>query len=106
MSETTEQPRTLTNGEFLVGISFNPGKHQAVEQLKALGAAYIDLVEKLAKTHADAVAKPRDTSAVADGPPPSLAETSRRQQAIGRCVSLAVTQIEQASMWAVKAVTK
>ena len=76
----------LSKGEYLVGITFNPGNNPTVDILKRKAADFIDTVEALrngeeaaSKAHADQVA---------------------------RLKSLAITHIEDAAMWAVKAATK
>jgi len=64
----------MTNGEYLVGVSFNPSANPSVDEVKKLTAALIDLVEKVGRD--------------------------------GRTTALAVTNFEQAAMWAVKSITK
>lgn len=68
----------MTEGEYRVGKSFNPSGDSAVDNIKAKAAAFIDLLHPLA---------------TARGP-------GAREAAI------AMTEIESAAMWAVKAVTK
>jgi len=69
----------MTNGEYLVGIDFNPGKNPLVDQIKRKAAELIDLVDS-----------------IAERPTPDVA----------RLQSLAITQIEDGAMWGVKAATK
>lgn len=68
----------MTLGEYRVGITFNPGGHEMVDKIKRSGADFIDLCNSIKPTHAEAI----------------------------RLVALAMTHIEDASMWAVKAATK
>ena len=77
MSENTTRP--LTEGEFRVGISFNPSSNPQVDRIKRMAA---DLIDELAPIAAD------------PGHPGA------------RCAAVAMTEIESAAMWAVKAVTK
>lgn len=69
---------TPTLGQFRVGISFNPSADPNVDAIKAQAAAMIDLINALPSQ---------------DG-----------EQA--RLKALAMTEIESAAMWAVKAATK
>ena len=70
----------MTNGEYLVGIDFNPGKSSQVDKIKRMAADLIDAVDAIAGKNA-------------------LPDVARLQ-------SLAITQIEDGAMWAVKAATK
>jgi hypothetical protein len=65
-------------GEYRVGISFNPGGNEKVNEIKAAAAALIDLVDGL----------------------------YARDQEVRRLKHLAMAYIEDAAMWAVKAATK
>ncbi len=69
----------MTLGEYRVGITFNPGGSEMVNNLKRAAADLIDLV---------------DTIDGADNPE------------VARLKALASTHIEDAAMWAVKAATK
>jgi hypothetical protein len=69
----------LTEGEYRVGKTFNPSGHPAVNEIKAKAAELIDLLNLVA---------------------------SDRQHPGARCAAIAMTEIESAAMWAVKAVTK
>lgn len=71
--------RPMTEGEYRVGITFNPGGNPAVTSIKEKAAALID---ELAPIAAD------------------------RDHPGARCASIAMTEIESAAMWGVKAVTK
>lgn len=69
----------MTEGEYRVGKTFNPSANPAVDAIKAKAA---DLIDMLAPIAAD------------------------RDHPGARCASVAMTEIESAAMWAVKAVTK
>lgn len=69
----------LTEGEYRVGKAFNPSANPNVDAIKAKAA---DLIDMLAPIAAD------------------------RDHPGARCASVAMTEIESAAMWAVKAVTK
>lgn len=69
----------MTHGEYLVGIDFNPSGDDAVGQIKRKAADLIDLINSIG----------------IDG-------VGER----GRLKSLAITQIETAAMFGVKAATK
>lgn len=77
---------TQTLGEFRVGITFNVGGSPQVDKIKRAAANFIDLCEEL-KT-----------------------EVERREHLdrgeVIRLFALAETHMEDAAMWAVKAVTK
>jgi hypothetical protein len=64
----------VTEGEYLVGVSFNPGGLESVNEIKQKAADLIDCID----TH---------------GIDP-------------RTRALAITNIEQGAMWAVKSATK
>lgn len=68
-----------TYGEYLVGLSFNPSGSPEVDMVKQTTADMIDALEELSKS--------RDTPGA-------------------REASIAITNFEQAAMWAVKAFTK
>jgi len=69
----------LTEGEYRVGISFNPSNNALVDDIKRKAAEVIDLMDR---------AVPADIN------------ESRR------LASLAMTAFEEGAIWAVKAVTK
>jgi hypothetical protein len=73
----------MTLGEYRVGITFNPGGNEQVNEIKRRAADFIDFVQ--------ALPKPEDSATAAE---------------FGRLCALANTHIEDAAMWAVKAVTK
>jgi len=76
----TDAPqRSLTLGESRVRITFNPGQHNQVNELKQLAAEFIDLCNHLKSPSANS------------------------EEA--RLWALAMTHAEDAAMWAVKAVT-
>lgn len=68
----------MTLGEYRVGITFNPGKDPAVDDIKRAAADLIDLV----------------------------AIITTDEPEVERLKALAMTHIEDGAMWAVKAVTK
>lgn len=68
-----------TEGQYRVGVTFNPSKNISVDIIKAKAAELIDLLAPIAS----------------DGDHPGA-----------HCAALAMTEIESAAMWAVKAVTK
>jgi hypothetical protein len=74
-----QNSRQMTEGEYRVGINFNPSSNSRVDTIKAAAASLID---ELAPIAAD------------------------RDHPGARCASIAMTEIESAAMWAVKAVTK
>lgn len=67
-----------TKGEYRVGITFNPSNDDMVGKIKRAAADLIDLIDTI---------------------PPTSGE-------VDRLIALAQTHIEDAAMWAVKAVTK
>jgi hypothetical protein len=74
----------MTRGEYRVGIDFNPSADDRVGSIKRAAADLIDLV-----------------GAIPDGTDRGGAATE-----VARCKALAMTAIEEAAMWAVKAATK
>lgn len=70
----------MTLGEYRVGISFNPGGNEMVNDIKRAAADLIDLIGTMQK---------------ADAP-----------EEVRRLCALAMTHIEDGAMWAVKAATK
>jgi hypothetical protein len=74
----TSDGKIVTIGEYRVGISFNPGGHELVNKIKRAAADLIDLVDGIQASEAEVV----------------------------RLKHLAMTHIEDAAMWAVKAATK
>ena len=71
-----------TYGEMAVGLSFNPGGNPDVEKIKRAFADLIDMMHKLRRTAGTA---------------------GKFEQA--RLASVAITEMQAAQMWAVKAVT-
>lgn len=71
-----------TKGQYRVGISFNPSHDSNVDTLKAAAATLIDMIEQ--------IPTPGDDSA----------------GEVERLKALAMTDVEAAAMWAVKATTK
>ena len=73
----------MTKGEYRVGINFNPSADDTVGKIKRAAADLIDLIETIT------------TSGVGE-----------QYNEVTRLKALAQTEIENAAMWAVKAVTK
>ncbi len=69
----------MTEGEYRVGTTFNPSGSGAVHEIKNRAAELIDMLAPIA---------------------------ADRDHPGARCASVAMTEIESAAMWAVKAVTK
>lgn len=69
----------LTEGQYRVGTTFNPSSNPQVDDFKERIAKLID-----------------DLNAI----------SSDRAHPGARCASIAMTELESAAMWAVKAVTK
>lgn len=72
-----------SKGEMRVGITFNPSSSALVDQLKRQAADFIDLVNTIDSDSHTPLGNER-----------------------GRLKSIAMTEIESAAMWAVKAATK
>ena len=79
----------MTEGEYRVGIDFNPSDMDEVSEIKRAAADLIDLIDRIPDAH----------SGLAD------AEVLRTGQ-IRRLKALAMSEIENGAMWAVKAATK
>jgi hypothetical protein len=75
----TGATQSMTLGEYRVGISFNPGGNPVVDKIKRAAAALIDMIDEIPQ-----------------GPGGEVA----------RLKALAMTHIEDAAMWGVKAATK
>jgi hypothetical protein len=78
-TESPTQQKELSFGQKAVGITFNPGGHALVNEIKEKAAVYIDLLNdaKLSTDNGEA----------------------KRQ------LSIAITEAQTSQMWAVKAVT-
>jgi len=74
----TSEEKELSFGGKAVGLSFNPGGDQDVNEIKALYAKIIDELN-------------------------NLRGTERNERA--RLLSIAITEAQTAQMWAVKAIT-
>ena len=70
----------MTKGEYRVGVSFNPSGNDAVDKIKRRAADLIDWIDHL------------------------IHESGDPERA--RLKALAMTEVESAAMWAVKAATK
>lgn len=71
--------QVLSEGQYRVGITFNPGGNADVVEIKAAAASMIDFLAPIAND---------------------------RDHPGARCAAIAMTEIESAAMWGVKAVTK
>lgn len=69
----------LTEGQYRVGVTFNPSSNPLVDEVKQKAAELIDLMNSIA---------------------------TDREHPGARCAAIAMTELESAAMWAVKAVTK
>lgn len=78
-TQTANTARELTFGEKAVGITFNPGGHALVNEIKEKAAIYIDLLNAARDAHHSPEGK--------------------------RQLSIAITEAQTSQMWAVKAVT-
>lgn len=85
----------MTKGEYKVGIDFNPSNEDVVGRIKRLAADFIDLVDSIE------VSVPAE-----EGGPDDTVQMWTQVQEKGRLKALALTEIELAAMWAVKAATK
>lgn len=74
-------PREQTLGEYRVGTSFNPSSSPVVDEIKRKAADLIDTIDRIQIT---------------SDPP----------DAVARLKATAMTEVESAAMWAVKAATK
>lgn len=81
----------MTKGEYKVGIDFNPSNEDVVGRIKRLAADFIDFVASIEVKMPTA-----DTDTA----------MWTQVQEKGRLKALAMTEIESAAMWAVKAATK
>ena len=79
----------MTKGEYRVGISFNPSNDDMVGKIKRAAADLIDLIETIPSN----LGVENEAQAI-------------QQAEVHRLKALAQTHIEDAAMWAVKAVTK
>jgi hypothetical protein len=71
----------MNKGEYRVGINFNPSKDSAVDFIKAKAASLINDIDGIYNPNGD-------------------------QGEVARLKALAMTAVEEAAMWAVKAITK
>jgi hypothetical protein len=79
-----DERNAMTLGEYRVGIPFNPSSNPIVDDIKRRAADLIDVCESMRKESGDL-------------------ETDAERN---RLISIAQTYLEDAAMWAVKAVTK
>jgi hypothetical protein len=83
----------MTEGEYRVGITFNPSRDHMVGLIKRRAADLIDLIESI------------EIPLASDDSFGDVYLSSQVSE-IQRLKSLAKTEIEAAAMWAVKAATK
>lgn len=76
----------LTRGAYLVGLDFNPSDNPHVQKIKVLAAQLINAINDIEVVFDDT--------------------WSQRDKQIARCKAIAITNIEQGTMWALKAATK
>lgn len=74
----------MTKGEYRVGINFNPSNDDTVGKIKRLAADFIDAIDNI----------------------PEASMNPRQEPEVRRLKALAMTHVEDAAMWAVKAATK
>lgn len=74
----------MTKGEYRVGINFNPSADDTVGRIKSMAAQLIDFIDGI----------------------PGDGIRDMRGAEVGRLKALAMTHVEDAAMWAVKAATK
>jgi len=74
----------MTLGEYRVGLDFNPSGNKTVDKIKRAAADLIDLIDAMEIAY----------------------DTLEKQGEIIRLKALAMTHVEDAAMWAVKAATK
>jgi hypothetical protein len=100
------EKRELTEGEYLVGVTFNVGRNPVIEELKSTGAKLIDIIDARAKQRVDELTGDyRDANGNIMWP--SLPYTvSRAVREVNRNAAMAKTFMEQAMEKAVKAVTR
>lgn len=84
-----------TEGEYRVGISFNPSNDDMVGRIKRAAADFIDLIESIPMPYVDDDAD----DSVFSNMMGHLGEVQRLK-------ALAQTAVEEGAMWAVKAATK
>ncbi len=82
----------MTKGEYKVGIDFNPSQDDVVGRIKRLAADFIDLVD--------------DNNNMVQLLSFETKEDKIRAVEVARLTAIALTDIESAAMWAVKAATK
>lgn len=75
----------LTKGQYRVGVSFNPSGSGVVDEIKQQAAMLIDSIDKI-------------------GDAKEMDDITKGE--VARLKALAMTAVEDAAMWAVKAATK
>lgn len=83
-----EENKELTYGQKAVGLTFNPSNDPKVQKIKELYAEIIDICNEVRHTVSG------------DGADNGIEAAEKR-----RLASIAITQAQDAQMWAVKAIT-
>ena len=83
----------MTNGEWRVGVNFNPSGNDNVDNIKRAAADLIDMIDTIPPVPVRGLAHQSD-------------ETKQWEGEVLRLKALAKTAIEEGAMWAVKAATK
>lgn len=87
----TPNERELTFGEKAVGLTFNPGGHPFVNDVKSVYAKMIDILND----ERESLKKDMDAKQ----------EVNEARSEKLRMYSLAITELQTSQMWAVKAIT-
>lgn len=85
----------MTEGEYCVGVTFNPSANPLVDEIKRAAADLIDLIDRIPEPDLP----DSDDMAVYNPAVRQIIQVSRLK-------GLAQTAVEEAAMWAVKAATK
>jgi len=88
----------MTNGEYRVGVSFNPSQDPTVAEIKDRAARLIDLIDSIDGGDVEAIAEEEDVDA--------YTVKMDRWLEVERLKRLALEAVEVGAMWAVKAATK
>lgn len=85
----------MTEGEYCVGVTFNPSANPTVDEIKRAAAALIDMIDRIPDPE------------LPDSDDPAVYTPALRQiMQVTRLKGLAQDAVEEAAMWAVKAATK
>jgi hypothetical protein len=97
----TDVVRELTFGERAVGITFNPGGHEDVNNVKAACAAAIDAMANATKSLGK---KLQDALASTDSDEERAKIQAEYDEALEQ-ITLGYRKVQEGQMWAVKGVT-